>query len=99
MSNALFMNYHNQAMAGASLPSLFSLQSTSEIPPPSAGFDTSSQSEQKDALNLSVHKDAGTDNEIPSPTSISRSRSRSLSGSESTYWTAERLHSSAWMYL
>jgi hypothetical protein len=65
MSNALFMNYHNQAMAGASLPSLFSLQSTSEIPPPSAGFDTSSQSEQKDALNLSVHKDAGTDNEIP----------------------------------
>lgn len=83
MSNALFMNYHNQAMAGASLPSLFSLQSTSEIPPPSAGFDTSSQSEQKDALNLSVHKDAGTDNEIPSPTSISRSRSRSLSGSES----------------
>ncbi|CAC5414313.1 IKZF [Mytilus coruscus] len=84
MSNALFMNYHNQAMAGASLPSLYSLHSTSEIPPPSAGFDTSSQSPQKDALNLSVHKqDAGTDNEIPSPTSISRSRSRSLSGSES----------------
>lgn len=85
MSNALFMNYHNQAMAGASLPSLYSsLHTTSEIPPPSAGFDTSSQSPQKDALNLSVHKqDAGTDNEIPSPTSISRSRSRSLSGSES----------------
>jgi methionine synthase II (cobalamin-independent) len=41
---------------------------------PDCGFDTSSQSEQKDALNLSVHKDAGTDNEIPSPTSISRSR-------------------------
>lgn len=83
MSNALFMNYHNQAMSGASLPSLFSLQSTSEIPPSSAGFNTSSQSEQKDALNLSVHKDTGTDNEIPSPTSISRSRSRSLSGSDS----------------
>ena len=85
MTNALFMNYHNQAIGGASLSSLFSLQSTSEIPPPSAGFDTSSQSPQKDALNLSVHKhDAGTDNEIPSPTSYRPSRSRSFSGSDFT---------------
>lgn len=83
MSNALFMNYHNQAMAGASLPSLYSLHSTSEIPPPSGGFDTSSHSPQKDALNLSVHKhNTSTDNEIPSPTSIIHSRSRSLSGSD-----------------
>lgn len=95
MSNALLMSYHNhQAAVAASMPSFFSpLQSTSEVPPPALPGFTPSLSPQSDALNLSTHKSSSDGGGHPvdhlqhrslvesiSPTSVERSRSRSLSG-------------------
>ncbi|KAK3088912.1 hypothetical protein FSP39_025354 [Pinctada imbricata] len=95
MSNAtfnFFMNYHNHqaAVAAATFPSMFntSLTSTSDIPPRLAGFLPSSQSPQKDALNLSVPKisksvepeESGCNSVLDqfSPTSVNAERSRPL---------------------
>ena len=96
MSNAtlnFFMNYHNHqaAVAAATFPSMFntSIPSTSEVSPRMGGFLSSSQSPQKDALNLSVPKipsrsmepeESGCNSVLDrfSPTSVNTERSRTL---------------------
>lgn len=93
MSNALLMSYHNhQAAVAASLPSFYPplQQHTSDGPAPALGF-ASSHTPQKDALNLTTQKSIATGpadglhrslTDSISPTSMERSRSRSLSGSD-----------------